>query len=82
MNDKIIEDNMNIKEALIEELQIVVGKDVAITDETLLKEDLGIDSFKAINLLFALENKGIVFKSDKIASIKTVKDLISALTRK
>ena len=56
-----------------------IGDDIAFDDNSLCKEDLGIDSYKAIALLLSLDKKKISFKQEKIPSIKTVKDLLDAL---
>lgn len=69
----------NIREEVYNEIKKAVGDDISFNDDSLIKEDLGIDSYKAVNILFNLDKKKISFKSEKISSVKTVKDLIDSL---
>ena len=68
---------MEIRDIVYEEIKKIV--DVDFNDNTLFKEDLGLDSFKALKLLINLDNRGISFKTEKISSVKTVGELISSL---
>ena len=44
--------------------------------ERLLREDLGLDSIIALNLLFAFERElGLTIKEDDIVTLRTVSDL-------
>ena len=70
---------MNIKETVYQLIHQQFGEELSFTDETLLKEELGIDSYKAINFLYELQNAGIALKSYNVDTIKTVGDLIKAL---
>ena len=70
---------MDIKKEVYQEIKNIIGGDIAFDDNSLCKEDLGIDSYKAIALLLSLDKKKISFKQEKIPSIKTVKDLLDAL---
>ena len=70
---------MDIRGELYQEIKNVIGDNVTFNDDSLFKEDLGIDSYKAIALLVALDKKKITFKQDKLPSIKTVKDLLNVL---
>ena len=68
---------MGIRDIVYEEIKKIV--DVDFDDNTLFKEDLGLDSFKALNLLISLDNKGISFKTERLNSIKSVGELINSL---
>ena len=69
----------NIREIVIEEIKKVVGDDVIINDDSLLVDDLGINSFRAITILMNLDKKGIVFKNEDIPWLNTFSDLMNAL---
>jgi len=72
MDRKEIEEK--VKEILSEELGI---KKEAITPEKRLIEDLGMDSFKAIELMFEIEDKfNIEIKEDDMKNIKRVRDAV------
>ena len=70
---------VDIKEEVYKEIRNVVGEDVNFNDDSLFKEDLGIDSYKAVNVLLNLDKKHISFKSENLPSIKSVKDLLDSL---
>ena len=70
---------VNVKEEVYKEIKNAVG-DIEFNDDSLVKEDLGIDSYKAVNILLNLDRKKITFKSENIPTIKTVKDLLDSLT--
>ena len=70
---------MNIKEEVYKEIKNIVGDDVEFNDDSLFKEDLGINSYKAITILLNLDKKKISFKSDNLPAIKTVRDLLNSL---
>ena len=71
---------INIKEEVYKEIKNFIGNDVDFNDDSLFKEDLGIDSYKAVNILLNLDKKQISFKDENLPSIKTVKDLLESLT--
>jgi len=72
MDRKEIEEK--VKEILSEELGI---KKEAITPEKRLIEDLGMDSFKAIEVVFALREKfEIDIPQEKMVKIHTAEDII------
>ena len=71
---------MTIEEIVVEELQKKTSEKVSLDSK--IKEDLGIDSFKALSLLVILDGKGIGFKDGKLDDINTVKDLIESLVFK
>ena len=68
---------MEIRDVVYEEIKKIV--DVDFDDNTLFKEDLGLDSFKALNLLMSLDNKGISFKNERLNSVKSIGELIDSL---
>ena len=70
---------MDIKEELYKEIKKVLSEDISFNDDSLVKEDLGIDSYKAVTILLDLDKKKISFKSENLPAIKTVKDLLNSL---
>jgi acyl carrier protein len=53
-----------------------------ITDETLLTS-LGLDSLDLVEIMLEIEEAaGIEFEDDKIAAVKTVKDVLDAIEEK
>jgi len=75
MDRKEIEEK--VKEILAKELNI---KKENITPEKRLIEDLGMDSFKAIEIIFEIEDSfGKRIKDSEIKDIKTVRDIIQRL---
>lgn len=75
-----INEMIDIKQEVYKEIKNVIGDDINFNDDSLVKEDLGIDSYKAVNILLNLDKKQISFKSDNLPYIKTVKDLLDSLT--
>ncbi len=71
---------IDVRKEVYKEIKNVIGDDVDFNDDSLFKEDLGIDSYKAVTILLNLDKKKIGFKSDNLPSIKTVKDLLDSLT--
>ena len=59
--------------------ELIHNSDINIDDKTLLKEDLNIDSFRALALMSNLNRKGIYFKGGKIPPIKTLSDLVESV---
>jgi acyl carrier protein len=54
----------------------------AVTEDKVLKDDLGVESLEALELLIALEDEfHVVYPEDSHEHIKTVQDVID-LTRK
>ena len=70
---------IDIREEVYKEIKNVIGDDVDFNDDSLFKEDLGIDSYKAVSILLNLDKKQISFKSDNLPNIKTIKDLLNVL---
>ena len=71
---------MDIKQEVYNEIRKIVGDEVEFNDDSLVKEDLGIDSYKAVTVLLNLDKKKIAFKNDNVPSVKTVRDLLNSLT--
>ena len=58
----------------------VLGRPVAISDDTDIVEDLGMDSLGVMNFVMAIEDfYDISIPLDRIAQIQTVGDLIHAV---
>ena len=57
-------------------LQEVVGRPVAVSDETNIVNDLGLDSLAVMNFVMALEDEyDISMPLDRMAEVQTVGDL-------
>ena len=64
-------------EVLVKKLNVEPAK---ITPDTRLAEDLGVDSFGAVEIMFELEEAFSLKISDSdIAHIRTVKDIVAYL---
>lgn len=70
---------MDIKEEVYQEIKKIIGDDVNFNDDSLFKEDLGIDSYKAVTILLNLDKKKITFKNEDLPSVKSIKDLLNVL---
>ena len=68
-----------MKEKIYACIRKYVDDEIEITDNSLFKEELGIDSYKALALILDLNAEGITFKDEKLPSIKTVSDLLNVL---
>ena len=63
-----------MREMIAEQLSVEAD---TITEETSFKEDLGADSLDAVELCMTLEEEfDITIPEDKIADLKTVKDIV------
>jgi len=63
-----------VKEILAKELGVDLKK---VTDDRSLVNDLGMDSFNAVEITFELENKfGIGIPDEEIKNIKIVNDIV------
>ena len=72
MNKKEIE--QKVKEILADRLDIDIKKIKLDSD---LVDDLGMDSFKAVELAFAVrEEFGVGIKESKFSQINTVRDIV------
>ena len=75
MDKKDIE--QKVREILANKLEIPQGK---ITPESKLTDDLGMDSFSAVELNFEIEEKcGIEIPEQEMLKIKTVGDIVRYL---
>lgn len=76
---KQVEIEKKVKEVLADKLDISVEKIKAASS---LKDDLGIDSFGAIELIFAIEEKfGIDIPDEDMVNVKLVQDIIDYVVR-
>lgn len=74
-----VEIGKKVKEVLADKLDISVEKIQVISS---LKDDLGMDSFGAIELIFAIEEKfGIDIPDEDMVNIKLVQDIIDYIVR-
>jgi acyl carrier protein len=72
MTDQEIE--QKVKELLAKKFDIDIGK---ITSESRLAQDLGVDSFGAVELMFELEEAfGLKIADSDIDKIRTVRDIV------
>jgi len=61
-------------------LQEVVGRPVAVSDETDIVNDLGLDSLAVMNFVMALEDEyDISMPLDRMAEVQTVGDLVRTI---
>lgn len=70
---------IDVREEVYKEIKKVIGDDIDFNDYSLVKEDLGINSYKAVSILLNLDKKKITFKSENLPNVKTVKDLLDSL---
>jgi acyl carrier protein len=69
-----------VKEILADKLNIDIAK---ITPDSLLVDNLGMDSFGSVEMLFELEEKfGIKIPDADIEKAKTVKDIVDYMAEK
>ena len=68
---------MSVKDIVYEEIKKYT--DFEFCDNSLFKEDLCINSYKAVQLMMGLERRGVVFKAGMLPAIKKVSDLIDCL---
>ncbi len=68
-----------VKDILADKLSKDI-KDIKI--ESILKDDLGMDSFRAVELIFELKDKfGTEIPQEDFSKIKTVKDIIEYIKK-
>ena len=61
-------------------LQEVVGRPVAVSDDTDIVNDLGLDSLAVMNFVMALEDEyDIYMPLDRMAEVQTVGDLVRTI---
>lgn len=64
-----------VKDMLIKQLRL---KNVEITPESRIKEDLGADSLDVLQMLMTLEEDyGITIPDEKLAEFRTVADIVN-----
>ena len=57
--------------------------DIEVSGDTAIKNDLGLDSFEILNLIFILENRYKITIDDvEVSSLVTVKDICDYLAHK
>ena len=67
----------NVKKALAEQLRINENE---ITSESRIKDDLGADSLDILQLLMTIEETyGVQIPDEKLATFRTVGDIVSYL---
>lgn len=71
----------DIEAATLAAIAKISGRDAgALSAETRLREDLGLDSLDAVELLVMAEDDfGVIVSDDQLRSVATVGDLISLL---
>ncbi|MBO5076316.1 MAG: acyl carrier protein [Clostridia bacterium] len=68
-----------VKDMLIKQLRL---KNVEITPDSRIKEDLGADSLDVLQMLMTLEEDyGITIPDEKLAEFKTVADIVNYCDR-
>jgi acyl carrier protein len=74
-----IEIEKKIKEILADTLRINIEK---ITQDVSLRDDLGMDSFGAVEVIFAIEDAfDINVPQEEVANINTFKDMVDAVIK-
>ena len=72
--------NQEVRSRISAALQEVVGRPVAITDDTDIVNDLGLDSLAVMNFVMALEDEyDISMPLDRMAEVQTVGDLVRTI---
>lgn len=72
--------NQEVRSRISAALQEVVGRPVAVTDDTDIVNDLGLDSLAVMNFVMALEDEyDISMPLDRMAEVQTVGDLVRTI---
>ena len=72
--------DQDVRSRISAALQEVVGRPVAITDQTDIVNDLGLDSLAVMNFVMALEDEyDISMPLDRMAEVQTVGDLVRTI---
>ena len=72
--------NQEVRTRISAALQEVVGRPVAVTDDTDIVNDLGLDSLAVMNFVMALEDEyDISMPLDRMAEVQTVGDLVRTI---
>ena len=70
------ENSLKLREDINELITETLGRRVAISDNTNIVQDLGLDSLGVMNFCMALEDKfNISIPLDRIADVRTIGDL-------
>ncbi len=76
------DDNQEILNAIIETLGTVTQNKVAISESTVLRQDLSLDSLAEMDLLMALEDKfDVSISLNHLPEIETVGDLAAMIAK-
>jgi acyl carrier protein len=75
-------DKANIEKIVKEIMADKLSKDIKeIRDNSILRDDLGMDSFSAVELIFEVKEKfGIDIPQEDFSKIKKVKDIIKYIS--
>lgn len=80
VEDKVTSPDQVVREDISDIFEQVLGHPVAISENTDIVEDLGMDSLGVMNFVMAIEDfYDISIPLDRIAQIQTVGDLIHAV---
>ena len=72
--------NQEVRSRISAALQEVVGRPVAVSDDTDIVNDLGLDSLAVMNFVMALEDEyDISMPLDRMAEVQTVGDLVRTI---
>ena len=72
--------NQEVRSRISAALQEVVGRPIAVADETDIVNDLGLDSLAVMNFVMALEDEyDISMPLDRMAEVQTVGDLVRTI---
>lgn len=71
----------DIREDIATALRETTGRAVSFTDDTAIAEDLNLDSLAIMDFVMALEDRyDISIPLDRIAEVRTIRDLIAVVT--
>jgi acyl carrier protein len=72
--------DQEVRSRISAKLQEVVGRPVAVSDDTDIVNDLGLDSLAVMNFVMALEDEyDISMPLDRMAEVQTVGDLVRTI---
>lgn len=77
---------VTIRESILAYMKELFDKDMVITDDTLLEDNLGMDSLDVFELNLAIENDTGIYlddtEIDRVWSMKTIGELITFVESK
>lgn len=77
---------VTIRESILAYMKELFDKDTVISDDTLLEDDLGMDSLDVFELNLAIENDTGIYlddsEIDRVWSMKTIGELINFVESK